>query len=98
MRGRGYAREDERSAKLFGAADALRETLGYPRESRDLALQEPYLSSARLRLDESTWEVASAEGRAMTGRGGRGTRRLRGEDHHVTERLDRPAAQDRLST
>ena len=61
----GARREDERSARLFGAADALREALDYPRDSRDLALQEPYLSSARSRLDEKSWEAAFAEGRAM---------------------------------
>jgi CubicO group peptidase (beta-lactamase class C family)/DNA-binding CsgD family transcriptional regulator len=61
----GARREDERSARLFGAADTLRGALGYPKDPRDFALQETYLSSARSRLDETAWEAAFAEGRAM---------------------------------
>jgi predicted ATPase/DNA-binding SARP family transcriptional activator/DNA-binding CsgD family transcriptional regulator len=61
----GAKGEDERSARLFGAADALREALDYLKDTKDLTLQDPYLSSARSRLDEKSWEAAFAEGRAM---------------------------------
>ena len=55
----------ERSARLFGAAEAQREVLGITqlRAARDL--REPYLDTARSQLDEA-WEVAVAEGRAMS--------------------------------
>ena len=66
----GARGEYERSARLLGAADALREVLGYQKEPMDVARQEPYLSAARSRLDETAWEVALAEGRAMDFGGG----------------------------
>jgi serine/threonine-protein kinase PknK len=58
--------EDERAARLFGAARTLHETLGYRHSADQLALREPYLTVAQSRLDESMWEAAFAEGKAMT--------------------------------
>jgi predicted ATPase/DNA-binding SARP family transcriptional activator/DNA-binding CsgD family transcriptional regulator len=55
-----------RAAKLFGAAQALRETVSRRLEPRERALREPHLVVARSRLDEATWEAAWAEGRAMS--------------------------------
>jgi len=60
----GTKGEAQRAAKLFGAAQALREAVGYPQPPGERAVQEPYLLAARSRLEE-TWEAALAEGRAM---------------------------------
>ena len=55
----------ERAARLFGAAEALREAVAFQIEPEEEALSEPYLTMARSRLDVASWEVAFAEGRAM---------------------------------
>jgi non-specific serine/threonine protein kinase len=55
-----------RLARLWGAAEALSESIGvtlYPIERRDYG---PYVDAARTELDEATWEAAFAEGQAMT--------------------------------
>jgi ATP/maltotriose-dependent transcriptional regulator MalT len=54
------------AARMFGAAQAMREALGYQQPSRARALREPYLAAARSRLDEASWEAAFAEGQSMT--------------------------------
>jgi tetratricopeptide (TPR) repeat protein len=59
--------EAERAARLFGAAEALRADLGsHHHTPEEEALGEPYLAMARTRLGETSWQVAFAEGRAMT--------------------------------
>jgi predicted ATPase len=58
--------ESERAARLFGASEALPEAMGAPLEPGERALQEPYLAAARSQLDETSWQEAWAEGRAMT--------------------------------
>jgi predicted ATPase/DNA-binding SARP family transcriptional activator/DNA-binding CsgD family transcriptional regulator len=58
--------EAQRAARLFGAAQALREAAGYRQTPRERALGEPYLASARSRLNEAAWETAFAEGQAMS--------------------------------
>jgi hypothetical protein len=58
--------EAQRAARLFGAAEALREAVGYHQTPRERALREPYLAAARSRLSEAEWEVAFAEGQAMS--------------------------------
>ena len=58
--------EAERSARLFGAAEALRETVGYHHLPEERALREPYLTSARAGMDQVAWERAFAQGTAMT--------------------------------
>jgi hypothetical protein len=52
-------------ARLFGAAEALREAVGYQQEPRELALREPYLAAARPRLAELAWDAAWEEGRLL---------------------------------
>ena len=52
----------ERVARLFGAAEALREAVGYQQEPREQALREPYLVAARSRIAKPTWDAAQAEG------------------------------------
>ena len=56
--------EAQRAAKLFGAAQGLREAVGYQQPPSVRAVQEPYLVAARSRLEER-WEAVVAEGRAM---------------------------------
>ena len=48
--------EAERAAKLFGAAEALREAVGYQQAPRERALREPYLAAAYFRVGEADWE------------------------------------------
>jgi DNA-binding CsgD family transcriptional regulator len=55
----------ERAAKLFGAAWALRESLGHRQAPRVSALRETYQATTRSRLDEASWEAAWDEGRTM---------------------------------
>jgi len=62
----GARGETERVPKLFGAARTLREEVGYRHDSREHALREPYLSSARSQLTAEAWERACKEGQAMT--------------------------------
>jgi DNA-binding CsgD family transcriptional regulator len=57
--------EAEQAARLFGAAEALREAVGYQHTPEEDALREPYLVASRSGLEE-TWEAAFAEGRTMT--------------------------------
>ena len=58
--------EAQRAARLFGAAQALREAVGAHQTSRERSLREPYLTIARARPDEAAWETAFAEGQAMS--------------------------------
>jgi DNA-binding CsgD family transcriptional regulator len=58
--------EAQRAARLFGAAQALREAASYHQSPRDRSLREPYLTLARLRLSEAAWETAFAEGQTMS--------------------------------
>jgi len=55
----------ERVARLFGAAEALREAVGYQQEPRESALREPYLAAARPRLSRPTWDAAWARGKLL---------------------------------
>lgn len=62
----GAGGETERAAKLFGAAEALREMVGYQQVPRERALREPYLTAARASTEEMAWEEAWELGREMT--------------------------------
>ena len=57
-----------RAARLWGAAEALREVIGLPLSYFDLAHSgyEARLATARSQLEEATWVAAWAEGRAMS--------------------------------
>jgi predicted ATPase/DNA-binding SARP family transcriptional activator/DNA-binding CsgD family transcriptional regulator len=61
----GTQGEPHRAARLFGAAQALREATGVRQEAGERALEEPYLSTARARLDDESWVAMFAEGKAM---------------------------------
>jgi predicted ATPase/DNA-binding SARP family transcriptional activator/DNA-binding CsgD family transcriptional regulator len=55
-----------RSARLSGASQTLRESMGARLSAGERAYFEPHLAAARAQLDNTTWEIAWAEGRAMT--------------------------------
>jgi predicted ATPase/DNA-binding SARP family transcriptional activator/DNA-binding CsgD family transcriptional regulator len=58
--------EAQRAARLYGAAAMLREAVAYLQTPRERALGEPYLAAARSRLSDAEWEMAFAEGQAMS--------------------------------
>ena len=55
-----------RAAQLCGAAEALHEATGYPRDPTSYAEMEPYLASGRSQIHEAVWEEAWEVGRTMT--------------------------------
>ena len=55
-----------RAARLWGAAEALREASGFSQPTDDKRVLEPFLKAARSRLDEAAFQAAWEEGRAMT--------------------------------
>jgi ATP/maltotriose-dependent transcriptional regulator MalT len=61
----GAQGDAEQAARLFGAAEALREAVGSRQEPRERALREPYLEAARSRMSEAAWEKVFIEGRTM---------------------------------
>jgi len=56
----------DRAARLFGAAEVVRETLGHRFAPADQADHEQYVASTRARLEKRAFAAAWAEGRAMT--------------------------------
>ena len=61
----GAGGQAERAARLFGAAEALREAAGYQLGTRARSLREPYLAAARHQMDETAWATAWGNGRSM---------------------------------
>jgi len=57
--------EPERAARLWGAAEGLRQSLGCRPAPAARATYERAMAVARAQLGEATWAVAGAEGRAM---------------------------------
>lgn len=57
-----------RAARLWGAAEAQRESIGLPLSSFDRSHPdyESMVATARGRLDEAAWKTAWSEGRQMT--------------------------------
>ena len=55
-----------RSARLWGAAEALREAVGLHLSPLERSHYAPHIAAARARLDEGWWEAAWAQGRTMT--------------------------------
>jgi non-specific serine/threonine protein kinase len=55
-----------RSARLWGAAEALSVTIGISLSPLERHHYGPYLAAARAQLDEDAWEAALAAGRTMT--------------------------------
>src|SRR5215211_3009560 len=54
----GAKGEAERAARLFGAAEALREAAGYQLGTRARSLRDPFLTDARSRMGEAAWTKA----------------------------------------
>jgi tetratricopeptide (TPR) repeat protein len=55
-----------RAARLFGASDALLDTIGQVRDVAYAAVYERFVAAVRAQLDEATFAAAYAAGRAMT--------------------------------
>jgi predicted ATPase/DNA-binding SARP family transcriptional activator/DNA-binding CsgD family transcriptional regulator len=55
-----------RAARLWGAAQMLREDIGAPLPSDERAILEPHVAIARAQLGEEAWEATLAEGRELT--------------------------------
>jgi hypothetical protein len=55
-----------RSARLWGAAEAMYEAVNTTFSPVERQVFGPYIAMAREGLDEAAWEAARAEGRAMT--------------------------------
>jgi len=58
--------EPRQAARLWGAAEALREAIGAPMHPVHRASYAPVLAHARTALDEQAFRLAWAEGRGMT--------------------------------
>jgi hypothetical protein len=58
--------EDQRAAKLFGAAEILRESANLPMLFIEQVEYDREVNDLRANMDESTFAKAWAEGRAMT--------------------------------
>jgi DNA-binding CsgD family transcriptional regulator/Flp pilus assembly protein TadD len=63
--GAGAQGQTHRAARLWGAAQALREDIGVPLQPEARKLLGPYLATARSSLGEVAWQARLAEGRAM---------------------------------
>jgi predicted ATPase/DNA-binding SARP family transcriptional activator/DNA-binding CsgD family transcriptional regulator len=63
--GAGAQGRAQRAARLWGAAEAMREDIGVPLQPEDRRLLDPYLATARSSLGEVVWQATLAEGRAM---------------------------------
>jgi predicted ATPase/DNA-binding SARP family transcriptional activator/DNA-binding CsgD family transcriptional regulator len=61
----GALGEDVRAARLWGAAETMRETFGISWTLAERMLHEPRLRAARTQLGEAAWKAAFAEGEAM---------------------------------
>jgi predicted ATPase/DNA-binding SARP family transcriptional activator/DNA-binding CsgD family transcriptional regulator/Flp pilus assembly protein TadD len=63
--GAGAQGRMHRAARLWGAAQALREDIGVPLQPEARKLLGPYLATARSSLGEVAWQARLAEGQAM---------------------------------
>ena len=63
--GAGARGQVHRAARLWGAAQALREDIGVHLQPEVRRLLDPYLATARASLGEVAWQARLAEGRAM---------------------------------
>ncbi len=69
-----------RAARLWGAAESLREAIGATLSPAEAEAHAPYVEAARAGLDAAAWEEARAEGRAMTAEMATAYALARGED------------------
>jgi predicted ATPase/DNA-binding CsgD family transcriptional regulator len=54
-----------RLARLWGASETLRESIGSRLTPAERSLYEPHIAAARARANQDSWEMAWSEGRAM---------------------------------
>jgi tetratricopeptide (TPR) repeat protein len=54
-----------RAVRLWGAAEALRDAIGAAQPGDEAALLGPFVEAAKIRLEETAWDVAWAEGVAV---------------------------------
>ena len=59
-------KQPKRAARLSGAAEALRQSIGLPLSSSELTEYDSSIESARTELGEEAFEKARAEGRSMS--------------------------------
>jgi hypothetical protein len=57
--------EPQRAAKLFGAADAIREVTGHKRTDEEEAEEAQFMSRLRAMLPEAEFNALWAEGKSM---------------------------------
>ena len=62
----GAEGDAERAARLWGAAQALHEAKGIPRDTDFLAEADARISAVRSGMGEEVWEEAWHKGRAMS--------------------------------
>ncbi len=62
----GAQKQSLRAARLFGAAEALREIINFPLAPSNRAYYERIVATPRAQLDAAAFAVAWAEGRVMT--------------------------------
>ena len=62
----GASKEPTRAARLWGAVEAARRVSGITLLPIERTVHEPYLASARSRLEEAAWEEALTAGSAMS--------------------------------
>jgi hypothetical protein len=58
--------EWQHAARLYGAAEAQKEQIGYHREPADEAFLEPFIARTRRALGESAFAPAEAAGRGLS--------------------------------
>ncbi len=56
----------QRAARLWGAAEGLREVMGTPLSSPELAEYERDVAATSTQIDEALWQAAWQEGRTMS--------------------------------
>jgi predicted ATPase/DNA-binding SARP family transcriptional activator/DNA-binding CsgD family transcriptional regulator len=61
----GAQEKSERAARLWGAAEDLRDKIKAPLPADEWAILKPYLDAARARLNDRAWEEPLVQGRAM---------------------------------
>jgi ATP/maltotriose-dependent transcriptional regulator MalT len=62
----GAKGQGERAARLWGAAEALRKSIGAPLPASERLDYERSVGAVRSQLDEAEWEAVFAQGRAMS--------------------------------
>jgi len=62
----GAKAQGERAARLWGAAEALRKSIGATLHPTDLPDYDRSVAAVRSQLDEAAWEAAFAQGMAMS--------------------------------